>query len=89
MDTQSKRQIRANRDALTRRFAEHEFGKKRNPREVVIEILSEGLWTLICQGRGPASGDFDAPVRSVRSVRDRGDDGIRQSLSTVLFQSSY
>ena len=83
MDTQSKKQIRENRDALTRRFAESEFGKKRDPREVVIEVLSEGLWTLICQGRGPASVERKGPGLAVRRVRDHGDDGMRQSLSTV------
>ena len=33
---------------------------ERSPREEVVEILAEGLWTLICQGRGPAAGRFPA-----------------------------
>ena len=39
---------------------------KRSPRQEVIEILAEGLWTLICQGRGPAAGKF-------RALRDDAD----------------
>ena len=33
---------------------------ERSPRDEVVEILAEGLWTLICQGRGPAAGRFPA-----------------------------
>ena len=33
---------------------------KRSPREEVVEILAEALWTMICQGRGPAAGRFHA-----------------------------
>jgi len=43
-------------DEMRRLFMSHGFEKKRSPREEVIEILTEGLWTLICQGRGPSSG---------------------------------
>jgi len=27
--------------------------RQQTPREVVVEILAEGLWSLICDGRGP------------------------------------
>jgi len=27
--------------------------RQRTPREAVVEILAEGLWSLICEGRGP------------------------------------
>jgi len=45
-------------DEMRRRFMSRGFEKKRSPREEVIEILTEGLWTLICQGRGPVSRDL-------------------------------
>jgi hypothetical protein len=43
-------------DELKRRFLNRGFEKQRSPRDEVIEILAEGMWTLICQGRGPSSG---------------------------------
>ena len=33
---------------------------ERSPRDEVVDVLAEGLWTLICQGRGPAAGRFPA-----------------------------
>ena len=57
------------RDEQTRRSTEDNLDERiprpvpvleRSPREEVVEILAEGLWTLICQGRGPAAGRFPA-----------------------------
>lgn len=57
------------RDEQTRRSTVDNFDERiprpvpvleRSPREEVVEILAEGLWTLICQGRGPAAGRFPA-----------------------------
>ena len=45
-------------DELKRRLIIHGFEKRRSTRDEVIEILAEGLWTLICQGHGPVSRDL-------------------------------
>jgi hypothetical protein len=50
-------------DTLRERFSGLARARERSPREEVIDILAEGLWTLICQGRGPAAGKF-------RTIRD-------------------
>lgn len=34
-------------------FAGMSKPRNQTPREAVVEILAEGLWSLICQGRGP------------------------------------
>jgi hypothetical protein len=46
------------REALRNRLSGMALPRKRSPRQEVIEILAEGMWTLICQGRGPAAGEF-------------------------------
>ena len=62
----------APKDALRERFAGHVLLRKRSPREEVIEILAEGLWTLICQGRGPAAGKFQTLKKDDTGFDDKG-----------------
>ena len=60
------------------RFAEKP--RRRGRREEVVEILAEGLWTLVCGGHGPGRQDAepradDGPGRaSGRSLPTSGDD---------------
>ena len=54
MDLQHDRGTQSERGEMKRR------GAARRARAEVIEILAEGLWTLICQGRGPAAGKYPA-----------------------------
>ena len=42
---------RHQKEGLDERFAEHP--RRRGRRAEVVEILAEGLWTLVCGGRGP------------------------------------
>jgi hypothetical protein len=58
MDEHDEARDQNTNDELKRRFTHCGFEKKRSPRDEVIEILAEGLWTLICQGRGPVSRDL-------------------------------
>lgn len=59
------------REALRDRLSGMALPRRRSPREEVIEILAEGMWTLICQGRGPAAGKF-------RPLRDEPQDPVDQ-----------
>ena len=43
--------------------------RQRTPREVVVEILADGLWSLICEGRGPRH-DSPAAEPHVGSAQD-------------------
>jgi len=43
--------------------------RQRTPREVVVEILAEGLWSMICEGRGPRY-DSHAAEPHVGSAQD-------------------
>jgi hypothetical protein len=48
---------RQSEEELGARFAEKP--RPRSRREEVVEILAEGLWALICDGRGPRSRPAD------------------------------
>ena len=67
MERRDKATRRTAKKAHRERFSGLARARERSPREEVIEILAEGLWTLICQGRGPAAGKF-------RALRDDADD---------------
>jgi hypothetical protein len=69
MERGNKAARRPSRTVHRERFSGLVRVRERSPREEAIEILAEGLWTLICQGRGPAAGKF-------RAVRDEADDLI-------------
>ena len=43
--------------------------RQRTPRELVVEILAEGLWSLICEGRGPRH-DSDTAEPHAGSAQD-------------------
>lgn len=60
MERRDKATRRPSKKAHRERFSGLARARERSPREEVIEILAEGLWTLICQGRGPAAGKFRA-----------------------------
>lgn len=67
MKRRDKATRRPSKRAHRERFSGLARARERSPREEVIEILAEGLWTLICQGRGPAAGKF-------RALQDDADD---------------
>ena len=56
---------------------------KRSPREEVVEILTEALWTLICQGRGPAAGKFQALRDNDASPDGEGEHDARKDAANV------
>ncbi len=70
------------KDALRERFAGHALLRRRSPREEVIEILAEGLWTLICQGRGPAAGQFQALKKDDTGLDDKDGNNACESHSS-------
>jgi hypothetical protein len=55
MDAHDETRVQNKKDELKRRFTHCELEKQRSPRDEVIAILAEGLWTLMCRGRGPTS----------------------------------
>jgi hypothetical protein len=66
MERRDKATRRSSKELHQERFSGLARVRERGPREEVIEILAEGLWTLICQGRSPAAGKF-------RALRDDAD----------------
>ena len=60
MERRDKAARRSAKKAARDRVSDLSLPRERSPREEVIEVLAEGLWTLICQGRGPAAGKFPA-----------------------------
>ncbi len=52
---------------------------KRSPREEVVEILAEALWTMICQGRGPAAGRPHALQDGTTSPNDIDENTAREN----------
>jgi hypothetical protein len=58
-------------EAPRNRFSGLPLPRERSPREEVIEVLAEGLWTLICQGRGPAAGKFPALQKDASNPDDK------------------
>jgi len=55
----------------------------RGPREEVIEILTEGIWTLICQEREPACRKIPGTSDNLREHAVRKDGGFGESSSNV------
>ena len=54
------------RDMAARRSRDENLGerfalrpRRRSRHEEAVEVLAEGLWTLICRGRGPAAAPSD------------------------------
>ena len=70
MERRDKTARRPSDDAPQDRFSGLPLPRERSPREEVIEVLAEGLWTLICQGRGPAAGKFPAFKKDTTLIDD-------------------
>ena len=70
MERQNKPTRRPSDEAPQGRFSGLPLPRERSPREEVIEVLAEGLWTLICQGRGPTAGKFPALQKNATLLDD-------------------
>ena len=81
MERRDKTARRPSDDAPQDRFSGLPLPRERSPREEVIEVLAEGLWTLICQGRGPAAGKFPALRRDPTATDDKAENSACESSS--------
>ena len=77
MDLQHDRGTRNEREDSKHRGAAH------RARAEVIEVLAEGLWTLICQGRGLAAGKFPALQKDATGSDDSTSDASCESSASV------
>ena len=71
MEQRDKVARRSSKKAARDRVSDLSLPRERSPREEVIEVLAEGLWTLICQGRGPAAGKFPALRQDASTPDDK------------------
>ena len=64
--SQAEALMKEARDMAARRSRDENLGerfalrpRRRSRHEEAVEVLAEGLWTLICRGRGPAAAPSD------------------------------